>query len=39
MTASFSRGLSEGLFANQTEDEFNQAISKNITMIRDAGNV
>ena len=38
MTASFSRALSEGLFANQTDEEFNQAISKNINMIRDAGN-
>ena len=38
MTASFSRGLSEGLFANQTEEEFNSRITQNITMIKEAGN-
>ncbi len=37
MTASFSRGLSEGLFANQEEIEFNHAITKNIVMIKKAG--
>jgi fructose-bisphosphate aldolase class I len=36
MGASFSRGLSEGLFFNQTEEEFNKAISKNIKMISEA---
>jgi len=36
MGASFSRGLSEGLFFNQTEEEFNEAISKNIKMISEA---
>ena len=37
MTASFSRALSEGLYANQTENQFNKAISKNIHNIFDAG--
>ena len=36
MGASFSRGLSESLFFNQTEEEFNKAISKNIKMIYEA---
>ena len=38
MTASFSRGLSEGLFATQTDGEFNARITSNIHMIREAGN-
>ena len=38
MTASFSRGLSEGLFASQTDEEFNARITQNIHMIKDAGN-
>jgi fructose-bisphosphate aldolase class I len=38
MTASFSRGLSEGLFASQTDEEFNARITTNIHMIREAGN-
>jgi fructose-bisphosphate aldolase class I len=33
MTASFSRALSEGLFVNQTDEEFNQRISENIKAI------
>ena len=37
MSASFSRGLSEGLYANQSETEFNYAIAKNIHMIKEAG--
>tara|TARA_B100000768_G_scaffold177990_1_gene193021 strand:+ start:956 stop:1780 length:825 start_codon:yes stop_codon:yes gene_type:complete len=36
MSASFSRGLSEGLFAHQTEEEFNTRISENIKMIKSA---
>jgi fructose-bisphosphate aldolase class I len=33
VSASFSRALSEGLFAHQTETEFNNAISSNINKI------
>jgi fructose-bisphosphate aldolase class I len=33
VTASFSRALSEGLYAHQTTEEFNTAISNNIKMI------
>jgi fructose-bisphosphate aldolase class I len=33
MTASFSRGLSEGLFVHQTDNEFEDAIGNNIKMI------
>ena len=36
MGASFSRGLSENLFFNQSQEEFNKAISKNIKMIYEA---
>lgn len=38
MTASFSRALSEGLFAHQTDEEFEDRISSNIKMIVEAGN-
>ena len=37
MSASFSRGLSEGLFYSQTETEFEERISNNIIMIKEAG--
>ena len=37
MSASFSRGLSEGLFYSQTETEFEERISNNIIMIKAAG--
>jgi fructose-bisphosphate aldolase class I len=37
ITASFSRALSEGLFYNQSDDEFNVHISKNISDICKAG--
>ena len=33
VTASFSRALSEGLFYEQTDEEFNAALSKNISLI------
>jgi fructose-bisphosphate aldolase class I len=33
VTASFSIALSEGLYAHQTTEEFNTAISNNIKMI------
>ena len=33
MSASFSRGLSEGLFHSQTDEEFNERIKSNIDMI------
>ena len=36
VTASFSRALSEGLYAHQTTKEFNERISKNINMITKA---
>ena len=36
MSASFSRALSEGLFADQTEKEFNKKISQNIKLIEGA---
>ena len=36
MTASFSRGLSEGLLVTQTDDEFNAQLSQNINMIKQA---
>ena len=36
MSASFSRGLSEGLYAHQTEEEFDTRISENIKMIKNA---
>jgi|TARA_B100001094_G_scaffold327446_1_gene385669 fructose-bisphosphate aldolase class I len=36
MTASFSRALSEGLFVTQSEEEFNQRLSKNIKLITEA---
>ena len=36
MSASFSRALSEGLFADQTDKEFNKKISKNIKLIEGA---
>jgi|TARA_R110000851_G_scaffold22493_2_gene66481 fructose-bisphosphate aldolase class I len=34
MSASFSRALSEGLFANQTEAEFENRIGENISLIK-----
>lgn len=37
MTASFSRALSEGLYNNQSDEEFNKAISNNIAIICEAG--
>ena len=37
MSASFSRGLSEGLFFDQTELEFEDRINQNIIMIKEAG--
>jgi len=37
MTASFSRALSEGLYASQTDRQFNKSISHNIHRIFDAG--
>lgn len=36
MTASFSRGLSEGLLVTQTDEEFNARLSQNITDIVEA---
>ena len=36
VTASFSRALSEGLYAHQTTEEFNTQISNNIRMIKEA---
>ena len=36
VSASFSRALSEGLYADQTTEEFNEQISKNINMITKA---
>jgi len=36
MSASFSRALSEGLYAHQTTEEFDEQISKNINMITKA---
>jgi len=36
MSASFSRALSEGLFADQSKSEFDARLLKNITMIKDA---
>jgi len=36
MSASFSRALSEGLYAHQQGTEFNYAIAKNIHMIKEA---
>ena len=36
MSASFSRGLSEGLFAHQSDEEFDKKISENIKMIKNA---
>ena len=38
MTASFSRALSEGLYVHQTDQEFEDAINKNIKMIVEASN-
>lgn len=35
-TASFSRALSEGLYADQTDEEFNERISNNIKLICEA---
>ena len=37
MSASFSRGLSEGLRIDQTDEEFNAHISRNIQAIKEAG--
>jgi len=37
MTASFSRGLSEGLLVTQSDDEFNERLAQNIKMIVEAG--
>jgi len=37
MTASFSRGLSEGLLVTQSDEEFNQRLAQNIKMIVEAG--
>jgi fructose-bisphosphate aldolase class I len=37
MTASFSRGLSEGLLITQTDEEFNERLAQNIKMIVQAG--
>ena len=37
MTASFSRGLSEGLLVTQTDEEFNERLAQNIKMIVQAG--
>jgi len=39
MGASFSRALSEGLFADQSEEDFNKRISTNIKTIFDASSV
>lgn len=39
MTASFSRGLSEGLFFDQSEEAFNSRINKNIHDINLAGSL
>ena len=36
MTASFSRALSEGLFASQSDEDFNNHISENIKAITKA---
>ena len=36
VSASFSRALSEGLYAHQTTEEFNTQISNNIRMIKEA---
>ena len=36
MSASFSRGLSEGLYSHQNELEFNNRIAENITAIEGA---
>ena len=38
MIASFSRALTEGLNANQTDDEFNAVLSKSIQNISEASN-
>jgi len=38
MSASFSRGLSEGLKYNMTDEEFNNKITSNINLILDACN-
>ena len=38
MIASFSRALTEGLNANQTDDEFNAMLSKSIQNISEASN-
>ena len=38
MIASFSRALSEGLTADQTDDEFNAMLSKSIQNIYEASN-
>ena len=38
MIASFSRALSEGLTANQTDNEFNAMLSKSIQSIYEASN-
>ena len=37
MTASFSRALSESLFAHQSDDEFDMTMSINIAHIVEAG--
>ncbi len=36
MSASFSRALSEGLFADQSKAEFDARLLKNISMIKEA---
>ena len=36
--ASFSRALTEGLSANQTDDEFNEMLAKSIKSIAEASN-
>ncbi|HEY4549708.1 MAG TPA: class I fructose-bisphosphate aldolase, partial [Bacillus sp. (in: firmicutes)] len=38
MIASFSRALTEGLTADQTDDEFNAVLSKSIQNISEASN-
>ena len=38
MIASFSRALTEGLNADQTDDEFNVVLSKSIQNISEASN-
>jgi len=38
VTASFSRALAEGLYVNQTDEEFNAALSKSIAAIAEASN-